>query len=283
MPGELMRKILKEVKEIPPLPTVVTKVMQMTKDPEVSAADLNKVISQDQALTANLLKLCNSAYYGLPRVISNVTQAVMYLGFHTVRNLVLTSSMQDVFKSEKGGYGYSSNGLWKNSVACGIAAQLVAKKVRPGLNETAFTAGLLHDVAKVILARFASDQYHAISDTQKKEGIPFIQAEKKVLGFDHAVLGASIADAWNFPQELIQAIGFHHAPATAKGQPILVVITHIADVAALDLGVGLEDPGVKYPLDPVAAESTGFGPNDLPPLIAQLSKSMEEATSFFGT
>lgn len=282
MASDLMRKILKEVKEIPPLPTVVTKVMQMTKDPEVSASDLNKVISQDQALTANILKLCNSAYYGLPRVISSVTQAVMYLGFHTVRNLVLTSSMQEVFKNDRGGYGYAPNGLWLNSVACAVAAQAIAKKVRPGLNETAFTAGLLHDVAKVILARYASDQYDLISDTMKSQGLPFVEAEKKVLGFDHAVLGASIADSWNFPQDLIQSIGFHHAPDTAKGKPVLVMIIHIADVAALELGVGLTDESLAYPIHPVATEVTGFGKEDLQEFMPQLEKMMDDAASFMG-
>lgn len=283
MSNDLMRRILKEVKEIPPLPTVVTKVMQMTKDPEVSAADLNKVISQDQALTANLLKLCNSAYYGLPRVISNVTQAVMYLGFHTVRNLVLTSSMQDVFKTDKGGYGYQPNGLWENSVACGIAAQLVAKKIhRQALSDTAFTAGLLHDVAKVILTRFASDQYPLILDAMKADGLSYIEAEKKVLGFDHCVLGASIVDSWNFPQELIQAIGFHHAPANAKGKPILVMITHIADVAALKLGAGLEDDSLVYDMDPAAGEAVGFSDRDFEELMGDLQRSMDDASIFVG-
>ena len=144
IPEDLQKKILSEITEMPPLPAIVVKVMQMTKDPEVSASQLNKVISMDQALTANILKLCNSAYYGLPRVISSVTQAIMYLGFHTVRNLVMTSALHDMYDVEMAGYGYDKGGLWKHSVATALASQILCKKFRPGLNDTAFTGGLLH-------------------------------------------------------------------------------------------------------------------------------------------
>ncbi|HNT36263.1 MAG TPA: HDOD domain-containing protein, partial [bacterium] len=195
---ELIKRILKEVGKMPPLPDVLTKVMQMTKDPDVSASQMNKVISMDQALTANILKLCNSAYYGLPRVISSVTQAVMYLGFQTVRNLVMTCTMQDVYAGQMQGYGYPEGGLWKHSVSVAIASQILCKKIRPGLNDTAFTAGLLHDLGKTILNKHVGGRFQEVAAVMQQKNAMMHEAEAEVFGFDHAIIGAKIADQWNF-------------------------------------------------------------------------------------
>jgi len=273
---ELIKTILKEIGEMPPLPDVVAKVIRMTKDPDVSASQLNKVISMDQALTANILKLCNSAYYGLPRVISSVTQAVMYLGFHTVRNLVMTCTMQDMYGGRMSGYGYPEGGLWKHSVGVAIASQILCKKVRPGLNDTAFTAGLLHDLGKMVLNRHVGERFQEIAGVMEEKNLGMHEGELEVLGFDHALIGAKIADQWNFPPELVQAIGFHHYPEKAKGRPLLAVIVNVGDLLTLRLGHG-SNFQANQPTEPSAYAKESIGPvaDQTDRLSEELEKALE--------
>ena len=270
----LIKRVLQDIREIPPLPEVATRVLQMTNDPDVSAAELNKVISRDEALTANVLKLCNSAYYGLPRVISSVQQAIMYLGFQTVRNMVLTSAMNQVYLlQDLSIYNYKRNGLSDHSSAVAIAAQVLSRKLRPGLIDTAFTAGLLHDVGKIVLAKYLREHkdHH-----QPQAGSPQISrsVERDLFGLDHAEVGAQIADNWNFPQELTLAIGFHHNPDEAKGRPLLAVITYLADNVCLRLGVGLARGGLFPPVSNYCSEATGFTEDRMEDLMKEVHEAI---------
>lgn len=273
--NQLLQQILDDINDIPPLPEVATKVMELTNDPDVSASELNKVISKDEALTANLLKLCNSSYYGLPRVISSVTQAIMYLGFQTVRNMVLSSTIDQVLKGyDLSMYNYEKGGLGKHSFATAVASQVVSKQLRPGLRDTAFTAGLLHDVGKIILGKYIQEhksELLALSDSE----IVTREGEKKVFGADHAEVGARIADNWNFPQELTLAIGFHHLPEEATGRPLLAVIVCLADNICLRLGDGLLTESDERPLTEYVVESTGTSEEELGPLCEQVRESID--------
>jgi putative nucleotidyltransferase with HDIG domain len=253
----VIKKILQDIKEIPPLPEIATRVLQMTNDPDVSAVDLNRVISRDEALTANVLKLCNSAYYGLPRVISSVTQAIMYLGFQTVRNMVLSGAINQVFYNQDlTVYNYKKNGITEHSFATAVACQVISKKLRPGLSDTAFTAGLLHDVGKIVLARHL--KLHESLFVGKNISRITRDIEQDLFGMDHAQVGTNIADNWNFPQELTLAIGYHHNPEGAPGRPLLAVITYLADNITLRLGIGLLNGPTITPLSNYCSEATGF-------------------------
>ncbi len=274
----LIRRVLQDIKEIPPLPEVATRVLQMTNDPDVSAAELNKVISRDEALTANVLKLCNSAYYGLPRVISSVQQAIMYLGFQTVRNMVLTSAMNQVYLlQDLSIYNFKRNGLSDHSVAVAVAAQVLARKLRPGLSDTAFTAGLLHDVGKIVLARYLREHKDLF---QQRATLPAItrSVEHDLFGLDHAEVGAQIADNWNFPQELTLAIGFHHNPEDAKGRPLLAVITYLANNVSLRMGVGLASGGLLPPVSNYCSEATGFTEERMDELVKEVHEFLASMT-----
>lgn len=271
----LIKRVLQDIKEIPPLPEVATRVLQMTNDPDVSAAELNKVISRDEALTANVLKLCNSAYYGLPRVISSVQQAIMYLGFQTVRNMVLTSAMNQVYLlQDLSIYNFKRNGLSDHSVATAVAAQVLSKKLRPGLSDTAFTAGLLHDVGKIVLARYLREHKDLL---QHRSGVFEItrSVEHDLFGMDHSEVGAQIADNWNFPQELTLAIGFHHNPDEAKGRPLLAVITYLANNVCLRLGIGLLSGSLLPPLSNYCSEATGYTEERMTELMKEVHDTLQ--------
>lgn len=272
---DFLTRILADVREIPPLPEVAAKVMRMTNDPDVSAAELNRVISTDEALTANILKMCNSAYYGLPRVISSVTQAIMYLGFQTVRNMVLSSAVDQIYqKQDLESYNYQKNGLSDHSISVAVAAQVISKNLRPGLADTAYTAGLLHDVGKIVLAKYVRENIDKLREISNGQRIT-LEAEREVFGLDHAQVGAQIADSWNFPQELTLAIGYHHHPEDAKGRPLLAVITYLANIVCLRLGHGLASGPLDLSVSPFCAEATGYDENSMPELGKQVEEALE--------
>ncbi len=277
----LPERILKEIKEIPPLPDIVVKVTKLTRDPDISAQHLTKIISQDQALTGNILRLCNSAYYGLPRVVSSLTQAVMYLGFHTVRNLVLTCSVSNLFSSDTEIYGYKPGGLWFHAVACAMGSELICKRVRPDIHDTAFTAGLLHDVGQIIMGIQIKDTSETIVDLMKHQGLNIVEAEKEAVGFSHDELGAMITDNWNFPEELVHAIRFHHYPEKSPNKTLLSSIVHIANSIALDHGFGIEFEEMKCPIHPIAFEATGIKPSELDSIREKVKETVEANCDMF--
>jgi len=265
-------KILKEIKEIPTIPDVVVKVMQLTRDPNASAKQLTMAIANDPGLTGNLLRLCNSAYYGIPRVVSSLNQAVMYLGFHTVRNLVLTCSVSRFFNPQKRIYGYVKGGLWYHSVASAMASEQVCKLTHNNLRDSAFTAGLLHDIGQLIMGTSIKDTAETIVDLMKNGGLTELDAEEEAVGFSHVELGAVLADQWNFPVELIQAIRYHHHPDQAPNASFLPAIVHVANAIVLDLGYGVEIEEMKHPAKPEALQKIGLQPDQLDELKTRVAE-----------
>ncbi len=280
MPEDILSEIYDKVEKIPPLSFVAIRVVKMLENPDIAASELIKVVSVDQALTANILKLCNSAYYGLPRTVSSVGQAIMYLGFNVVRNLALTISLKDAFDQTKEGFGYEHGGLWKHSICTAIGAEILSKRLSSGIADVAFTAGLLHDLGKLIVARFLTDRIPIIDQMVIEKSISYREAEREVLGCDHAEIGFKISDAWNFPSVLVQAMGFHHEPEKARGRPTLTVVTHIADIAALKLGLGVKSTALLEPLSEYAKKITGFKDEHLHLLMESIVKELEEPTRF---
>lgn len=232
--------------QIPALPDVMVRVIQLTRDHDSSAKELTQVINQDPALTGSILKLCNSAFYGLPRVVSSLSQAIMYLGFYTVRNLVLTCSMRNVFEANQKTYGYEEGGLWKHSVSCAIVSEMICEKLRPDLRDVGFTAGLLHDIGQLIISLSIKDTGDTIQEIMIENNIPDWQAEKEVIGVSHDELGGIIADRWNYPDELVHSIKYHHRPIESKKSTFLTSVVHLSDSICLNLGYGIKIDQMKY-------------------------------------
>lgn len=281
MNSERFAALLSNIRDIPALPDVVVKVMRMTRDPEVSAAELNSVIGLDPALTGNILKLCNSAYYGLPRVISSVTQAIMYLGFHTVRNLVLTCALSDLLGGDRPMYGHGKGGLWLHSIACAVASQKICESVNTGLKDTAFTAGLLQDIGKVIIHEQVKDTETSIEEVMVEQGLSLTAAEQSILGYTHADIGAALADRWNFPVELVHAIHYHHDPSSAPSRSILTSIVHVADTCVLERRFGVEMDQLLYPTASDALEEIGLEQAKVDTALSGLDAMVDKAMQAF--
>lgn len=254
-------------------------MLSLTEDPNSTAKDLNDVIIQDQSLTAGVLRLANSAYYGFPRRISTVTEAIVLLGFSSIRGLVLAASVQNVMDKEMSGYALGQGELWRHSYACGMGSRIIAKRLKMPLDQ-AFTAGLLHDIGKVVLNYFMQEAYQEVKRKVELENIPFMAAEAAVLGFDHAIVGAKVAEAWNLPSELVEPIAFHHEPMSAANQRRLASVVHVSDAICMIMGIGLGADGMNYPLDPLALETLNLDQEAIEQIMSQLADGMVDLPVF---
>lgn len=226
--------VLRRVKDIPSLPEVVTKVMELVSNPTSSAAELSKVIAHDPGLTTRVLRLVNSAYYGFPKQISSVQQAIMILGFTTMRGLVLSTSIFKIFtpKDSKTGKTIDYRDFWKHSISTALCARVVAEKV--GMTEIgdAFSCGILHDIGKVVLDQYDHSDYVEVFKIlrQPYTSEQLLEMEEKVIGVNHADIGYRVADKWNLPVTLSETIRCHHNPLEAVSYTKLVSVIYMANI-----------------------------------------------------
>lgn len=265
-----IESVVQSVNELPSLPQVALEVMRLTRDPDTSARELNEVICQDQAITANMLRLANSAYYGFPRLIGTVGEAVVLLGFQTVRSIVLTAALGDTLNREVKSYSLAKGELWKHSLGVATAARMIAKRSGYKYQDLAYTAGLLHDVGKIVLADYLEKYYGEVMEKVSSAEVSFADAELEILGIDHAQTGGEVAKKWNFPAEIVEAINLHHKPDLAEQDPKLTAITHIADIMCTLIGVGIGVDGLLYQASANAVEILGLDEIVLEEVIADL-------------
>ncbi|MCC6444589.1 MAG: HDOD domain-containing protein [Armatimonadetes bacterium] len=276
-----LEQLVKEVKDIPALPDVIIKIIKLADDPNASAQQISKVITTDQSMTAHILKLANSAFYGVPRRISTVSDAVVLLGFKTIKSLAFAASTYEILGREVKGYSLNKGDLWRHSIGCAVCAQVLAKKIRYRLPEEAFVAGLIHDVGKIILNVYVEDQFAAILQMSSQRGVPFMVAEQVVLGYDHAEVGAKVAEKWNLPKDLIQCIRFHHTPGSTDPIQPLSAIVHVADIICMTMGIGVGGDGLLYPLEPAALQLLGLQQSQLEEIISSFIETISQARPAF--
>jgi len=252
MNNPYLESLLARINDIPTLPASVLRVMQMIEDPYCSSSDLAKVIQADPAMAAKVLKLANSSYYGFRQKIGNIPQAVTLLGFATLKNTLLAAAVFDMFRAS--GTGFDLPGLWKHSVTTATAAKLIAKRARYPQSEKAFTAALMHDIGKIILARFIPQGLAEIVDTVQTEQLAMYDAEKKVLGLSHPALGAWVLGRWNMPGPIVEAVEFHHHPTRAQTSFDLAAIVYLANILAHRSGLGSGGDTLQREMDPLVLE-----------------------------
>ncbi len=268
MKQEKINEIMARVKAFPGMPDTSAKLLKMLKDSETSAAEIEDVLRYDPGLTANILKLTNSAYFGIPSKVSSVKQAVVLLGWKRLLQLVMTMCMSTVMKKPIPGYDLPHGELWRHSVAVSVAAELVVKELKiPNVDEV-FTAALLHDVGKLVMGEFVRDDLQQIEEMVAK-GIAFEVAEFIVLGTDHAHIGARILEKWAFPEDLINAVGRHHDPETCENHCTFSDIVHIANILGMMIGYGGDGNGVETGLSNSVTERLGFEASNLELLAEQ--------------
>ena len=265
-----LESIVEAVNDLPALPQVVVQVIKLTEDPDSTAQDINYVLNQDQAITAKVLKMANSAFYGFPRRIGSVTDAIIMLGFRTLRSIVMAASVSDILNKEIEGYALEYGELWRHSQCTAMAARLIARKSKFAFLDLAYTAALLHDIGKVILNNIMKETYREVVTLVSEDNISFIEAENKILGFNHAEVGARVAEKWNLPPETVEAIQLHHNPEVAQVNPRLTAIVHLADAICVSMGIGMGIDGLLYPISGGAMQLLDLDETEIEHVISEL-------------
>ena len=273
--------ILEGVGQIPTLPTIVMRALQIINDPGARAEDLGRLLSRDPALSVKVLRLANSAYYGIPRTISSINQAVIILGFNTLRSLVLSATVFKIFET-KG--GIERGRYWKHSVCAALGARLVARKVAKihSVNsESAFMTGLLHKIG-ILVFDMVAQAVHADVLKQAETGeASLAELEVKMLGLNYAQLGGLLAERWELPEELQQPIVHHIAPSGSDEWAVQAALVHLGAFLAEQCGGSLLEHGIPYSLDSTVFEILQIPPESVSSLMAELKPELAAADDFF--
>ncbi len=277
--GKHIQEILTAIKSLEPLPQVATRVVEIASHDDVIPRDLVTVIETDAAVTAKVLKLCNSAYYGFRREIGSLPEAANLLGVSTLVNLVLTSCSGRYFRDYGQVDSTTAMHLWEESVVDAIASSLIARLEGQVDKNRAYTAGLLQNVGHLVLARYARAT-SLLVQAEVARGATLLEAETAILGLNHAEIGARLAEKWNFSESLVDPIRHHHAPELAQLDRRLACVTHLGEVVTHShlSGNGLDEN--PYKLCEQAFTITGIKRETIETMGDVLSAELTKARDF---
>ena len=238
--SQIVTQALTRVGDIATLPAVTVKIIEIVENPKSTARDLHDVIKNDPALSTKVLKVVNSAFYGLPGQVASVDRAIVLLGLSAVKNIAVASSIARMFKGEKISEKFSARDLWAHSVAVGVAARALARAMgnRPEAEEV-FLAGLIHDLGILIERQALSDKFVEVINRASCGEDTFLKCEQQVLGADHQMFGTALATKWKFPRHLRAVIGYHHeSDRVAEEMRSVVGLVQIADIICCQRQIG---------------------------------------------
>ena len=229
MSPEYIKEKVQSIIQLPALPTIAVEVVDMVDNPKTSASMLGKLISADQALTAKVLKIANSPFYGFPKRISTIDFAIIVLGYDALKEIVISISLVSSLQ-KKTDQLFDAKGFWDHAIASGVLARRLARDLGYRVSGEVFVGGLLHDMGISVLHRYFKNEYKRIVEIGRETDLTFLEAEESVLGVTHADVGGWLAERWNLPDHLVEAISLHHVPGKAKRNLDLVALIHCADV-----------------------------------------------------
>jgi len=244
--------IIAKTGDLPAMPAIAVKVMEMVSDPGTSANDLQDLISRDQALTTKVLKIANSAMFGVSRDISTLSHAIMILGFSTIRSIVLAASTKSIYMKGDGESGFSTKLLWDQAVGTAVFARYITHKFKLANDEESFIAGLLHNIGKTVIIINFSKDYNEVIREIYNDGGSFIERERAVMGFDHSQVGALVLRKWNLSRSLEDAVLNYHNPADSEVNKDLTAVVSMAHMFCSALGMG---PEAKSPVNIVDSQA----------------------------
>ncbi len=252
-----LNEILAKVKSFPTMPGAGAKMLALLEEPDTAVSEIEAILRYDPGLTANVLRLANSAYFGLPSKIGSLKQAVILLGLKRLTQLVVASCVSAVMDKVVPGYDLPPGDLWRHSVAVSIAAEALVKDKKRVGTEDVFTPALLHDVGKLVLGAFVKEELEAIQSIAAK-GVPFVVAENMILGTDHAEIGASILAHWDLPPDVINAVRWHHDPDSPDASNIQMDVVYLANLLCQTSDTSGQAGGHAVELSPAVIDRLGI-------------------------
>jgi putative nucleotidyltransferase with HDIG domain len=274
-----IESIISNLNQLPSIPDVASKVLTMATDPDVSFKKVAEEIAKDQAITTNILKLCNSAYFSKGKEITSIDRALVTLGLKEVKDVVIVAATKAILNKTIIGYDLAKGELWKHGLAVGIMSKKIARqKNRKDIADIVFTGGIIHDIGKTVLAIYVQNTYKDILDTVEKNSIPFQQAEKEIMGYDHQEIGERVLTKWKFPEVLKAIVQFHHQPDRAPDEfKPYTSIVHIANTICLMAGIGIGSDGLYHELNDAAINTIKLSDQDLETFYAEIPEMMNQA------
>ncbi len=270
---------VKSIEGLPSFPSTHAEILKLAKSDDASSDDIADKLQLDPGLLATMFKLVNSSAYGFNKQVKDLSLAVTLLGLEEIANLVLAAQVFDKLGNYDDGAGLDLKEFWRHSVGTAFVARAVARKLNTEV-ESAFLAGMMHDLGKIILDRYFGDYYKAVFDVIGGEDITILQAEKEILGVTHAAVGGQLAEEWKFPKNYLNAIAYHHDVRTAPRYQRLVCIIHLADVICRRLEYGNGGDNQKPDPDDSALDRFSLGERGFKILVEVAEEELEGAASF---
>ena len=268
-----LEEIVSKTSDLPTIPEAAIAVMREVDNPEASAASVANHISRDQSLSAKVLRLSNSSYYGLAGQVTDLRDAVVVLGMRSVRNLAVVAATYPWMAKPFTGYRLSPEDMWAHSVGVGVAGKMLAKKTKKACPESTFVAGLLHNIGKTALSIWLENKLESMMKLAQATDQTFDAVERKILGYDHQEVGAYLGERWNLPETFVTAMRYHHHPNDIA-DPVVDCI-HIADYITMSMGFGLGGDGLRYELAPEALDRLGIKTEELDEIMASYLSDYE--------
>lgn len=278
--GLTAREIVAGTVEVASLPEVFVRVNEMVDSPHYSSSDIGRLISKDPGLTARLLKIVNSPFYGFPSTIDTVSRAITIIGVRELRDLILATTMAKLFKGLPNDL-VSMETFWRHSTLCAITARLLAAKTRELNVERFFIAGLLHDIGSLLIYRKIPElAREALLRASHNDQI-LEEAELQVMGFSHADVGAELLRKWRLPKNIVAAVEHHNAPSRAKEGVKEAAVVHLANIMANTIYEPGPDTRVLPPLDTGAWDMLALHPQDIEPAVVEAERQFDEVYALF--
>lgn len=275
-----IREIVNEIETLRPIPPVAAQILELAEDINSSLAEIADLIIHDPSLTANVLRICNSAYFGLSRKVESVHDAITLLGLNRIVELVLKDSLSHSLSGDQQGYGLGEGELWRHSVLSAHVVKIMgANNGIPHNKHLVFTAALIKDIGKVILGRFAAFSFEKIHILVKSYGYSFNEAEKEIIGMNHEELGALMAERWRFSEKLIYIIRNHHLSEKCARDDTETALVYLADLVCMMMGMSTGVDGLAYRFYSDVLNRMSLTEKDLQTVIAATAESWEKLES----
>lgn len=269
-------KALQDVSHIATLPEVAVKIIEIVEDPTSTAQDLHKVITNDPALCSRILKVVNSAFYGLPGQIGSINRAIVLLGLNAVKNIAIATSLAKLFRGGDLCPRFSAKTMWVHSVGSAAACKLIVDHAGIGLADEAFLAGLIHDIGFMVEMQSNRNGLIQVFD-RHKPGMNFLQVEEDVFGANHQDFGRGLCEKWKFPKSFGYVTGYHHRPLElASGTRTLACVVHVADRLALQAKAGFGEDIDNAAMDPSVLDELNLGEAELKTISEELPAGIDQ-------
>ena len=271
-----IQELIKEIKNLKPIPAVINQILEIVDQPDSSIAHIANIIQYDPAVTASVLRTCNSAFFGLKAPAESIKDAVSLLGIDQILEIVLMKSGAKVLSGKQEGYGLHEGAMWKYSVSSALVAKQIAQKLSLKNKNMIFTAALLKDIGKTVLDRFVMNSFEKISALVVNENLSFREAEKQIIGVDHTELGGMIAKMWKFSPKMVKIIRHHHLTDVSMVKDKEITVVYLADCICMMIGIGVGSDGLAYRFNDQAMIELGIEADDISKIIARFALNMQK-------